>query len=94
MLRPVAHGSLALVMVFIVAVSVSAPRTRVVMDVSQPMQVEANNDAYWVEVVQIPDPVPQTYPTIAREPVSRFVVMVEPAPRPPDIPDEIGVSPV
>lgn len=94
MLRPVAHGSLALVMVFIVAVSVSAPRTRVVMDVSQPMQVEANNDAYWVEVVQIPDPVPQTYPTIAREPLSRFVVMVEPAPRPPYIPDEIGLSPV
>jgi hypothetical protein len=52
------------------------------------------NEAYWVEVVQIPDPVPQTYPTIAREPVSRFVVMVEPAPRPPYIPDEIGLSPV
>lgn len=94
MLRPVAHGSLALVMIFIVAVSVPSPNTRIVMDVSQPMEVETNSDAYWVEVVQIPDPVPQTYPTIAREPVSRFVVMVEPAPRPPYIPDEIGLSPV
>ncbi|HKZ21272.1 MAG TPA: hypothetical protein VJQ57_14330 [Acidimicrobiia bacterium] len=94
MLRPVAHGGLALVMIFFVAASVSGPNTRIVMDVSQPAPVELNNDAYWVEVVQIPDPVPQTYPTVAREPVSRFVVMVEPTPRPPSIPDEIGLSPV
>lgn len=94
MLRPVAHGSLALVMVFIVAVSVSTPSTRIVMDVSQPIEVQTDSDAYWVDVVQIPDPVPESYPTIAREPVSRFVVMVEPAPRPPDIPDEVGLSPV
>ncbi|HEY7583203.1 MAG TPA: hypothetical protein VIB78_06255 [Acidimicrobiia bacterium] len=94
MLRPVTHGGLALVMIFVVAASVSTPDTRIVMDVSQPAQVEMGNEAYWVEVVQIPDPVPQTYPTVAREPVSRFVVMVEPAPRPPYIPDEIGLSPV
>ena len=94
MLRPVAHGGLALVMIFVVAVSVSGSNTRIVMDVSQPTPVEMNNDAYWVDVVQVPDPVPQSYPTVAREPVSRFVVMVEPAPRPPYIPDEIGLSPV
>ena len=94
MLRPVTHGGLALVMIFIVAASVSTPNTRIVMDVSQPAPVEAANDAYWVQVIQVPDPVPQTYPTITREPVSRFVVMVEPAPRPPYIPDAVGLSPV
>ena len=94
MLRPVAHGGLALVMIFVVAVSVTGSNTRIVMDVSQPTPVDMNNDDYWVDVVQVPDPVPQSYPTVAREPVSRFVVMVEPAPRPPYIPDEIGLSPV
>ena len=41
----------------------------------------------WTEV---PDPVPINYPTVAREQISRFVVLVEPAPAAPYIPDVIG----
>jgi len=94
MLRPVMHGGMALVMIFVVAMSVSTPTTRVVMDMSQRDPVPATDDAFWVDVIEVPDPVPKTFPAVAREPVSRFVVMVEPAPRPPYIPDAIGLSPV
>ncbi|MGH9897024.1 MAG: hypothetical protein ACREA0_34505, partial [bacterium] len=50
MLRPVTHGSMALVMIFILAMSFSTPNRRIVMDVSDRVPSETNNDAYWVDV--------------------------------------------
>jgi hypothetical protein len=94
MLRPVMHGGLALVAVLLVAVSVSTPNTRVVMDVSLRGLTETKSDAHWVDVIEVPDPVPMNYPMVAREQISRFVVLVEPAPPAPYIPDAIGLIPV
>ena len=90
MLRPVMHGGMALVAILLVAVSVSTSTTRVVMDVSLRGPTEPKSDAYWVDVIEVPDPVPINYPTVAREQISRFVVLVEPAPPAPYIPDAIG----
>jgi hypothetical protein len=90
MLRPVMHGGMALVAIFLVAVSVSTPTTRVVMDVSLRGLTEPKNAAYWVDVIEVPDPVPVNYPTVPREQMSRFVVLVEPAPPAPYVPDAIG----
>jgi hypothetical protein len=93
MLRPVMHGGLAVGMIFIVAYSLSTPQTRIVMDVSaRPTLV--SDDAHWVQVVQVPDPVPEAYPLVYREQASRFVVLVEPPAPGPDIPDEVGLTAV
>ena len=89
MLRPVMHGGMALVAILLVAVSVSTPTTRV-MDVSLRGVTEPKSTAYWVDVIEVPDPVPINYPSVAREQISRFVVLVEPAPAAPYIPDVIG----
>ena len=92
MLRPVMHGGLAVVAILLVAMAVSPPDTRVVMDAS--LRTGTNNNAYWVEVIEVADPVPMSYPTVARENISRFVVLVEPTPPAPYVPDEIGLIPV
>jgi hypothetical protein len=85
---------MALVAILFVAVSVPTPTTRVVMDVSLRGLIEPKSDAHWVDVIEVPDPVPINYPTVAREQISRFVVLVEPAPPAPYIPDAIGFIPV
>jgi hypothetical protein len=81
-------------MVFILAYSLSTPDTRIVMDVSERPTLASSSDAYWVEVVQVPDPVPVPHPVVHREQSSRFVVLVEPPTPGPHIPDEMGLSAV
>lgn len=92
MVRPVIHAGIALVMVFVLAAALSGTPSQIIMDTTDHEATESR-EANWVDVVEVPDPVPPDYPSIARQRASRFVVLVEPVP-PPYVPPEIGLGAV